>query len=151
MKNVLVARVISKAIEARSKKAAIDQEWVLTELASLARSNVNHYQIGKTGRLELAPGAPPNAMAAVRSVKYRRRTEGTGKNAVTTNEVEFTLWDKPGTLKLAGRHVDTHGFSDKVEVTGKDGAPLIPTRDDAIKALRMIAAPGAAKADPVKE
>lgn len=89
---------------------------VLKELKVMAFSTVDHYQLNEeTGRLELAPGAPPTAMRAVRSIKYKTLTNRDGS---VERSVEFTLWDKPGTLKLAGKHVG-----------------LFPDRDaDAIKA-----------------
>jgi len=62
-------------------------------------------------------------MAAVASVKHRKIPYGDGDHI---HEVELKLWDKPSSLKLAGRHVNVHGFSDRVEVTGKNGKDLLP-------------------------
>ncbi len=82
---------------------------VLRELKTMAFSSVEHYQVNaETGRLELAPGAPRDAMRAVASVKYKTETDKAG---TVTRSVEFRLWDKPGTIKMAGKHVGL--FPDK--------------------------------------
>lgn len=63
--------------------------------------------------------------------------------------VEITLHDKKATTELIGKHYGV--FTDKVEVTGKDGAPLIPvTKDmDAKTAAEAYASTlQAGKADP---
>jgi len=142
--NVGVAEAIAKRKAEGTEKACLTQERVLTELAALAHSSITNYQLNdETGLLELAPGAPPDAMAAVSAVKYRTRTfYGRGDDEGQTTierEVEFKLWDKPSMVKLAGRHVGAKGFFDKVEVTGKDGKPLLPaTKDDALAALAAL-------------
>lgn len=125
--NLGIARAVAAAKEARSKVTGITALRVVAELEGLAFSSVSHYmQNPQTGILEAAPGAPANAMAAVSSVKYKTRTMGgaDGEPVVLEREVEFRLWDKPGTLKLAGRHVNVAGFYDKVEVSGPDGGPI---------------------------
>ncbi len=124
LRNAQVAEAISGRMTERAEKVFFTQESILVELQALAKSNVTHYRMNEdTGELELTDIAPENAMAAVSSIKYRTRFD---KDGGKTREVEFKLWDKPGTLKLAGRHVGVAGFFDKVEHTGKDGAPLIP-------------------------
>jgi hypothetical protein len=60
-------------------------------------------------------------MRAVSSVKYRSRTDEDGN---VTRECEFKLWDKPGMVKLAGRHLGIKGFFEKVELSGPDGGPV---------------------------
>ncbi len=90
----------------------------------MAFSDISHYMVGPDGRLTLAPGAPADAMKAVSSVKYKTFTTGRGESQETVHEVEFKLWNKPEVLKLAGRHVDVHGFFDRMELTGKDGKDL---------------------------
>lgn len=119
-----VARAVMAGMEKRTARTGISQDRVLEELALLAFSDVTHYEVDDEGNVTVTPDAPPGAMRALQSIKRRFTTTGTGKNATTTTDVELKLWDKPAPLKLAGRHVDTHGFADRVEVTGKNGAPL---------------------------
>jgi phage terminase small subunit len=125
LKNPKIATVIAERKEERSRKVGISQDRVLKETEVLAFSNVDDYMMDPdTGRLVLAPGAPAEAMRAVSSVKYGSTTTRRGDATEVEHWCEFRLWDKPGMVKLAGKHVDTHGFTDRMEVTGKDGGPL---------------------------
>ncbi len=60
-------------------------------------------------------------MRAVQSIKRKVTVKPNGDKVY---DVEFRLWDKPGNLKLMGRHAGAKACFDKVEVTGKDGGPL---------------------------
>ena len=111
-----IAAAIAEALDARSARTGITQNRVLQELEALAFSSVDHYRVSAAGEVALAPGAPPNAMQAVQSIKRRVTTRGTDARLETVHEVEIRLWDKPGPLKLAGQHVGL--FTDKVEHTG---------------------------------
>jgi phage terminase small subunit len=113
LRNAQVAEAVAAGKAARASETGITQDRVLTELQSLAFSCIDHYMLNEQGRLVAAPGAPANAMAAVSSVKYKTTTVGVGEAAKVLYECEFKLWDKPGTLKLAGRHVGL--FPDKVD------------------------------------
>jgi len=119
--NADIERAIASAKEARSKATGITAERVIEELAVLAFSDVTHYDVDDEGNVTLAAGAPSNAHRAISAIKRRISTD---KDGAVTREVELKLWDKPGPLKLAGRHVNVAGFFDKVEVTGKDGGPV---------------------------
>ena len=116
LRSVKVKRVVDAALKKRAAKTEITQEKVLKELTVLAHSNVDDYQMDEGGRLVPAEGKPPAVMRAVSSVKYRSRTIGAGKAAQVVREVEFRLWDKPGTLKLEGRHVGLFPNEVKLEV-----------------------------------
>jgi len=122
-----VQRAVATLKEARTKAAEITQENVLRELHALTFSNVTHYQQNpQTGILELAPGAPANAMSAVASVKYKTQSIGgaDGAPVVLHREVEFKLWDKPGSIKLAGRYAAIKGFAAR-EADPKDVDRLV--------------------------
>src|SRR6185437_8000191 len=90
----------------------------------LAFSDVSHYKTDETGNVTLAEGAPDGAVRALQSVKKKVRTYGGGEDdePVTETETELRLWDKPGMLKLAGRHVGL--FPDRVEISGPNGGPI---------------------------
>lgn len=101
--NAAIAQAIEKARTMALTRTDFDRDKVLKELGLLAFSDVDNYMIDETtGKLIAAPGAPPGVMRAVSAVKYRTVTDEEGRVERT---VEFRLWDKPGTLKLAGRHV----------------------------------------------
>lgn len=97
-----VAEAVSKAQQARSEATGISAERVLRELELLSFSDINHYVVTDSGRVSLARGAPAGAIRAISSVRHRVRTDEDGN---VTRETELRLWDKPGPLKLAGRHV----------------------------------------------
>lgn len=115
LKNVEIKAAVDAGMAKRATKTEITQEKVLKELTVLAHSNVDDYQMNGDGRLVPAEGKSPEVMRAVSSVKYRTRTIGIGDKAQVVSEVEFRLWDKPGTLKLEGRHVGL--FPNEVKLT----------------------------------
>lgn len=122
LSNVKVAAAIAERQEKRAAKVGLTQQRVLEEVEGIAHSDVTHYVFDDiANQLKLAPGAPLNAMRAVSSVKYRTRTDEDGN---VTRECEFKLWDKPGMVKLAGRHLGIKGFFEKVELSGPDGGPV---------------------------
>jgi phage terminase small subunit len=117
--NVGISAAVAKAKEERAKRTGITADRVLAELELLAFSNHAHYGVDDLGNVELVDDAPEGANRAVSAIKHRIETRGDG---LVTRTVEIKLWDKPGMLKLAGRHVGL--FPDKLQLTGKDGAPL---------------------------
>lgn len=115
-----IAKAIERGKQALEVRTEITQERVLAELALLAFSDVSHYEVDELGlNVKLAANAPRHAMRAISSIK--RKTFTTEDGAVT-REVEIKLWDKPGPLKLAGRHVGL--FPDKVQIETKDDKPI---------------------------
>ncbi len=129
-----IEAAIREAQAARSQRTGITADRVLAELELLAFSDVTHYQVDDQGRVTLTAGAPVGAQRAVAAVKHKIVERGVGGKREVTREVELKLWDKPGSLKLAGRHVGLRAFMDRLEVTGKDGDPLgctlkLDTRD----------------------
>lgn len=98
-----VAQAIETALKKLEVRSEITQTRVLNELALLVFSDVTHYVMDDDGNVTLAEGAPPAAMRAVSSIK--RKVHYDGKGNVIGRDCELRLWDKPGPLKLAGRHV----------------------------------------------
>jgi len=120
-----ISIAVAQAMEVRNSRVNMSADTVLEEVATLAHACVDHYKVDDSGNLVLAEGAPPNAMAAIQSVKRRKIVkEDQAGNITITYEVEFRLWDKPGALKLMGRHVGIKAFSDRLEITGKEGGPI---------------------------
>ena len=115
-----IAEAIAVGKAQRLSRVNMTQDTVLEEMAALAKSSLDDYDIDDRGNVVLAEGAPRNAMAAVQSIKKKIRHDKDG----VTYEVELRLWDKPGPLKLMGKHAGVRAFSDRVEHTGKDGAPI---------------------------
>lgn len=122
--NVLAYVEVVKA--QRLQRTQMTADSVLHEMSLLSHSNVGHYRINmETGEVELTPGAPEGAMAAIKSIKRKKIVKlgkGDDGEGSITYEVELTLWDKPDPLKLMGRHAGI--FPNKVEVTGRGGGPI---------------------------
>ncbi len=129
--HVGVAAAIETGKAKLSAKTGITQERVLCELEMLAFSNVTSYVVNEAGDVDVAPGIPKAALRAIQSIEREEWSDGEGGGH--TVKVKLKFWDKPGMLKLAGRHVGL--FPDRVEVTGKDGKDLMPSRDEAMAAL----------------
>jgi phage terminase small subunit len=121
--NVGISKAIAEREAALAAHVGLTQVGLLSEVHAMAHSNVTHYVFDdETGVLELAPGAPADAMKAVSSVKYRTRRDSDGN---VTRECEFKLWDKPGMVRLGGRYVGIKGFADQLEVKGDGVAPVV--------------------------
>jgi phage terminase small subunit len=117
-----VAGAIGRAQASRAEHLSITQDHVLQELEELAFSDISHYRIDPVaGTVELMEGAPRRAMRAIASIKHR--VIRVGKNGVI-HEIEFRLWDKPSMLRLAGRHIGVAGFTNRLEITGKNGQSI---------------------------
>jgi phage terminase small subunit len=122
LRNARVQAAIAERQRQRAERTGVDQVRVLNELELLAFSDLTHYRIDDRGRVTLAPGAPAEAMRALRSIKQRVRVTGKGKHREVIQEIELQLWDKVQPLKLAGQHVGL--FAERHEHTGKDGKPI---------------------------
>lgn len=96
------------------RKNELSKERILEEIAHLSYSSIDDYEI-VDGQLCAKPDAPAGAMKAVSRIKRREKADG-------SVEIEFALWDKPGTLKLAGQHLNL--YVERHELTGKDGGPI---------------------------
>lgn len=119
LKHPAVAAAVADAKARKAKNSRIREDKVLRELALLAFSDVMHYVIDDDGTVTTTPDAPKGATRAISSIKRVVRVD---KEGGSTTSVELKLWDKPGPLKLAGRHIGL--FPNRVEVTGKDGGPI---------------------------
>lgn len=118
-----IAAAVERGKAQRAARVGVTQEQVLQEMALLANSSIEHYKITDDGYLAPTEDAPEGVMRAIQSVKRRKMVRESQDGSITiTYEIEFKLWDKPTPLKLMGRH--TGLFPNRVEVTGKNGAPI---------------------------
>lgn len=121
-----VKREVAARKAQREARLNITQDKVLSEMNLLAESRIEHYVAMDDGTVVPAPGAPAGCMAAIKSIerKFETITKGVGEAAITvkTCVVKIQLWDKPGSLKLIGRHVNL--FADRVEHVGAGGGPI---------------------------
>lgn len=121
---------ISAAVErgkaVRAARVGISADAVVSELAILATACVEHYVVDDDGYLRAAPDAPEGVMRAVQSVDRKKRVfyDKEGGISHVEYEIKFKLWDKPGQLKLLGRHAGAKFATDKVELSGPGGGPI---------------------------
>jgi phage terminase small subunit len=112
----------------RVSRVGMTADSVLHEMSILANSSLDWFYVDDEGQVKTTDAAPKGAMGAVQSIKKKTtikvsRNKEAGEDDITkTYDVEIKLWDKPNPLKLMGKHVGI--FPDKVEVTGKNGAPI---------------------------
>jgi phage terminase small subunit len=121
-----IAAAVARARAQRLSRVNLSADTILQEMSALALSNIKHYKITDEGEVELAEGAPPNAMAAIAAID-RTTTEKVDPKSgeiTRTYNVKLKLWDKPNPLKLLGKHAGIQSFVDRVEVTGKNGGPI---------------------------
>jgi phage terminase small subunit len=120
-----IVDAIKRGQAQRLARVNLQADTVVVELAALAFSRIDHYVVDDDGNVQLTEGAPENAMAAIQSVKRKKTVrEDKDGNLTITYDVELRLWDKPGSLKLLGKHANVAACFDQMRVTGQDGEPL---------------------------
>jgi phage terminase small subunit len=117
---------VEKGRAQRLSRVNMTSDTVLQEISILANSSIDHYYVDHEGQIHLTELAPEGAMGAIQSIKRKTVFHYDDNNNVIdrTYDVEIKLWDKPGQLKLMAKHAGLN-FSDRVEITGKDGDAII--------------------------
>lgn len=121
LRNPKVAKYIQAAMDARSEKTKISSENVLTEIAKLAFCDIRKV-FDAEGRLLPVHMLPDEIAASVSSVEVVTSRVPGGEPADVEYTAKIKFWDKRGSLELLGKHLKL--FTDKTEVTGKDGGPI---------------------------
>lgn len=129
LSNPIVAAAVERGKAQRLARVNVSADAILTEISLLATSCVDHYVLDDFGQLRPAENAPDGVMRAVKSIKRKVRHD---KDGSVTYDVSFELWDKPGQLKLMGRHAGVKATFDRVELSGPNGGPI------PIEAVRSI-------------
>lgn len=116
LKKPVIAKEIERALNERSKRTEITADMVLAELARIGFSNMAHYAKWNPDGVTLtdSDNLTDDAARCVAEVSQTVTAEG--------GTVKFKLHDKVSALEKLGRHLGM--FTEKVEVTGKDGGPL---------------------------
>jgi len=122
LKHVEVAPLIQKAMDARSKRLEITADRVLQELAKLAFYDPMDI-FEADGSMKQIKDIDPNTRMALAGLEVTELFEGSGDEKHAYGLLKkIKLADKGQNLERLGRHLKL--FSDKLEVTGKDGGPL---------------------------
>ena len=127
---VKVAAAVQRGMDKRATRLEITADRVLQELGKLAFSNMLDYlSIGSDGSAVVdLTGLDRDKAAAIQEVIVEEYTERSGfdEDGKPTSErvkrVRFKLTDKGANLERLGRHLKL--FTDKQELTGKDGGPV---------------------------
>ena len=151
LQKTTVQEYLSKRRAELEKRTEITQERVLAELAKIGFSDIR--KAVKWGEGIAVTDAESGLSVVVNGVSLIASESLDEATAASISEVSQTaqglkvkMHDKRAALVDIGRHLGM--FKDKVEVTGKDGAPLIPNRamDMTDEQLAAIAAGGSAGA-----
>ena len=127
--NVDISATIQEAMDKRAEKLEITAERVLAEIAKCAFINMGDFL-----RIDPASGrafidlsrAAPEQLAALCAFEQEEWVERAGEgrgNFEAVRKIRLKLTDKLGALEKLGKHLKL--FTDKCELTGKDGGPLV--------------------------
>jgi len=122
-----VAEAVARAKAERSARLGLTADRVLLELAAIGFARMPDFaEWGDGEQMRLKPSDDldeQRAAAIVQVVETEKfvKTLDRGES-LWSRERSIKLHDKVSTLKLLGQHIGM--FGDKVEHTGKDGAPL---------------------------
>lgn len=113
LKTAKIAAVIEQRRGKLADAAGLTHERLREELGVLAYSSIWDYEIDNDGNVVLAPGAKPEAIRAIASIKRKSRTiPRKDGEPIVEHETEIRLWNKPTAIQLAGQHrgmfVDLH-------------------------------------------
>lgn len=115
---------ISEFVSMRISEAAMSADEVLKRLARYARGSLKPFmtQGGDTLWPDLGTSEALENIDLLKKIKPKRRTGGRDENQWTEDEIELELHDPMRALELIGKHHKL--FTEKTEVTGKDGGPI---------------------------
>ena len=117
LKKPEIAAAVDSALAERSQRTQITADMVLAELARVGFSNIRHYVNWNESAVELTPSDALTEDATRCVAEISQSVTNAGAT------VRFKLHDKVGALEKIGRHLGM--FKDKLEVTGKDGGPIV--------------------------
>lgn len=118
------AKIQAAVAEGRAKlagKLEITQERILSEMAKIGFSDIRKL-FNDTGSLKRVEELDDDAAGCISSIEVvTKRVPGSDENEVE-HTAKIKLWDKGSALLNMGKHLGM--FSDKQEITGKDGGPI---------------------------
>ncbi len=116
-----VAAAIAVEMEQRSKRTKIDADWLLTRLAAEADADIADIY-DENGAIKPVKEWP---MVFRTGLVVGLEVEEMRENGVTIGTIrKVKQSDRIKRLELIGKHVDVQAFKERVEHTGKDGAPI---------------------------
>lgn len=130
---------IMAAIEAGRAKLAdkleITQERILNEMAKIGFSDIRKL-FSDTGSLKRVEDLDDDAAGCISAIEVvTKRVPGSDDNEVE-HTAKIKLWDKGSALLNMGKHLGM--FTEKHEVTGKDGESLAPSAKEVAARIAFI-------------
>jgi phage terminase small subunit len=127
VRNPKVAAAIDAEMAKRAARTRVTKDRVIREIASIAFSNIDDYEIDEDGRIGLRDGADVRAMKAVSSMK---RTVTYDKDGFPKIVTEIKLWDKGQAQDKLARHLNL--FKEDQEAGAIKVTPKTSERDAAL-------------------
>lgn len=115
----IISEALSERMRAREARTEITQDRVLQEYAKLAFLDPRRFY-DESGALIPVNLLPADVAAALVGVDVTDTYDKESNAVITTKKVKFI--DKKGALDSVARHLGM--FNDKLQMTGKDGAPI---------------------------
>ena len=140
LRKATVVAAVDAAVAARALRVVVDADRVLREVDTVSLSDITHYRLTDDGNVTLADGAPPDAMKSISSIRRKTRVETRGTLSTTSYDVEFKLWDKPGTLRLSMQHRGMLIERHEVKLPPGSGVLAVPVAPSAAQWGAMAAA-----------
>lgn len=123
LSNAVIAAAIKEAQDRRAERTKVTQDRVLTELARIGFSDYRVLFDGR-GQLKAHNEMDDDGAAVVASVEVFEEFERRGNERVQTGYTKkVKLWDKVAALSKMGQHLGM--FTEKVEISGPGGAPMV--------------------------
>lgn len=123
LKKPEIRQAIQKAMDLRVQRTQITADRIMVELARIGFGDVRQL-FTEAGKLRDISTLPEEVAAAIQSVEVV--TRNAGKNPDGTTDIEHVhkirFADKKAALELLGKNIKL--FTDKLELTGKDGQPI---------------------------
>lgn len=132
LKNVKVQAEIVKSQADRSKRTAIDSDWVLKRLAEEAEADIADLYDADTGALRPVKDWPlvwRKGLVTGIDVAEERDRDSESEGGTVTTIRKLKLSDRVKRLELIGKHVNVQAFRDQVKHEG--GISLTISQEDA--------------------
>ncbi len=135
-----IRQAIMAGQEAAARRADVNADRVLTELARLAFADIADYEeLLRADIVDLA-GLPPGVSRAISELIVETYVEGRGDDAQAVRRLRVKLHPKQPALEALAKYLKLYGV-ERLEVTDPDGKPLLTGAvDELMSRMQAIAA-----------
>lgn len=133
-----IQEALAQARAERAKRLQIDADWVLKRLHGDATADLAELYADDGSIKPIKEWPMVFRTGLVAGIEVAELFDGTGDSRKVVGHVrKLKLIDRTKTVELIGKHVDVGAFKERVELTGKDGGPLITTEMSAKEAAEL--------------